>query len=168
MKNTDLFLLKQVIAKIKDKGSNKFKLQLILNEGKIDERIKALEELKKPSEDEKALFEKRDKIVLEHAEISENGNVVLYNAPNGGGGLSKGDRGYPNIVKDFDEYSDKIKALETEFEDTLKEMGQRDKEFSETLQEKTDIELRIINFEDVPEIEYDFLKVLIDTGLVIE
>src|SRR5678816_1425938 len=120
MKNTDLFLLKQVIAKIKDKGSNKFKLQLILNEGKIDERIKALEEMKKPSENEKALFEKRDKIILEHAEISENGNVVLYNAPNGGGGLSKGERGYPNIVKDFDEYNDKIKALEMEFEDTIK------------------------------------------------
>jgi len=159
MKNETLFTLKKVIEQVKEKGTNKFKLPLILNEMKIDEHIKALEELRKPSKKYEEFLEKRKAIVSEHAAIDEKGQIILYSLE-GGQGERKYDFGYPNIVKDVPEFKTKSEALETQYKTTLDAEKKKQDAFLKTLEEDADIELKKIAFEDVPELDYDHLKVL--------
>lgn len=75
MKNKQAFTLKQAITAVKTKGGNIFKLPLILNEMKLDQYIKGLEELRKPSEKyDEFLAEKRE-LLSKHAELDESGQV---------------------------------------------------------------------------------------------
>jgi len=167
MKNKDLFTLKKAIAEVKDKGTNVFKLPLILNEMKIDEHIKALEELRKPSESYNKFIEERKSILAEHAEIDEQGQIMLYSQANGQG-ERRYDYGIPNIVKETAIFEEKATALEDKYRTTLKAEKAKHEDFIKTLEEDCDIELKSIDFEDVPEIPYDYLKLFFETGMMKE
>src|SRR5690554_3499799 len=99
MKNKQAFTLKQAITAVKTKGSNAFKLPLILTEMNLDQYIKGLEELRKPSKKyDEFLAEKRE-LLSKHAELDEAGNIILYTGQNGTG-ERKYDYGFPNIISD--------------------------------------------------------------------
>ncbi len=157
--NADLFRLKNAIQSVKEKGSNKFKLPLILNEMKIDEHVKALEELRKPSAKFQEYELKRRDLILKHAELDEKGEIKLYSQEDG-----KGERaysyGFPNIVKNKKEFEQKNKELQEEYKEEIEVAKKQQKEFEATLNEKADIELKKIPFEEFPEMSYEELKVL--------
>jgi len=159
MKNADLFSLKNAIQSVKEKGSNKFKLPLILNEMKIDEHIKALEELRKPSDEFEEYQKKRRKLISVHAELDEGNNIKLY-TEEGGKGERRYDYGIPNIVKDKKKYKEKNDALEEEFKEVIEKQNEKMKEFEKTLSEEAAIELKKIPFELFPEADYEELKIL--------
>jgi hypothetical protein len=200
MKNAQLKEMKAVIQAVKETGSNKFKLPLILNEMKIDEHLKALEELNKPSKgynkflEERQNLEKegvvegfqsykqeRNALLAEHAEIDAQGALVLYESANGQG-QRKYDFGFPNIVKEPDEFTEKDNALAEKHKEAIKaeterlvkgteELAKKHKkaieaedkrraDFAKTLEEEADIELRKIPFDDLPEMSSKHLEVL--------
>ena len=82
MKNADLYRIKQVIKEVKDKGTNKFKLSVIRNEMKVDGYIKALEELRKPSDKIEEFYKQRNALLSEHAE-TDGGSLVVYTESTG-------------------------------------------------------------------------------------
>jgi hypothetical protein len=155
--NADLFRMKNAIQSVKEKGSNKFKLPLILNEMKIDEHLKALEELRKPSDKFQEYEQKRRELILKHAELDEKGEIKLYSQEDG-----KGERaysyGFPNIVKNKKEFEVKNKALRDEYKEAIEKQKKASEEFEKTLSEQADIELKTIAFEDFPEADYEELK----------
>ncbi|WP_010416044.1 hypothetical protein [Anaerophaga thermohalophila] len=158
--NADLFRLKNAIQSVKEKGSNKFKLPLILNEMKIDEHLKALEELRKPSEKFQEYEQKRRELILKHAELDEKGEIKLY-TQEGGNGQRARDYGFPNIVKNKKEFDEKNKALQEEYKEAIEKQKKASEEFEKTLSEQADIELKTIAFEDFPEMSYDEMKGLL-------
>ncbi len=157
--NADLFGMKNAIQSVKEKGSNKFKLPLILNEMKIDEHLKALEELRKPSDKFQEYEQKRRELILKHAELDESGNIKLYSEENGQGKRLY-DYGIPNIIKDEKEFKEKNKALQEEYKEVIEKQKKASEEFEKTLSEQADIELKTIAFEDFPEMGYEELKIL--------
>lgn len=157
--NADLFRLKNAIQSVKEKGSNKFKLPLILNEMKIDEHLKALEELRKPSDKFQEYEQKRRELILKHAELDEGGNIKLYSEENGQGKRLY-DYGFPNIVKDEKEFKEKNKALQEEYKEVIEKQQKAAEEFENTLKTDADIELKKIPFEEFPEMSYEELKIL--------
>ncbi len=167
MKNATLYILKEVIAKIKEKGSNKFKLPLILNEMSIDERIKVLEALREPSKQYDEFMKESRELVSNHCEKDEQGQIMLYSLE-GGKGERRFDRGYPNIVTDIEVFENSSANLELKYKGALEKEKKKQKDFENTLQEDCDLVLKTINFEDVPEIPYDYLKLLFETGMIQE
>ncbi len=108
MKNRNLYELKEVINRVNNKGNNKFKLALLLNEKMIDERIETLEKLREQSDEIKAFEQKRNELITAHAELDENGQVIIYSQPEGNGEKSVNGYGYPNIVKEKDKYENRF------------------------------------------------------------
>ena len=159
MKNADLFSMKNAIQSVKEKGSNKFKLPLILNEMKIDEHLKALEELRKPSDKFQEYEQKRRELILKHAELDESGNIKLYSEAKGQGNRLY-DYGIPNIVKDEADFEEKNKALQEEYKEVIEKQKKASEDFNDTLKEDAKIELSKIPFAEFPEVSYDEMKVL--------
>lgn len=159
MKNKQLFEIKEAIVAVKEKGTNKFKLPLILNEMAIDGHIKALEELRKPSEDYNKFLQEKRELLAGHAEVDEQGTIILYSGQNGTG-QRRHDYGFPNIVKAPKTFETTAKELEEKYKTVLEKESKKQEEFTKTLEENTDIELKKIPFADVPEIEYDYLRIL--------
>lgn len=163
MVNDDLYAIKQVIERVKNKGQNRFKLPLIINEKMIDERIKALEELREQSDRFKEFEQKRRDLILNHAEKDESGNPIIYSLPDGKGErLTNQGYGHPNIVERPEEFDKALKALQDEYKEDIEKEVAKEKEFAETLTQPVDPELKFnkIAFDHVPEVEYDELKVL--------
>lgn len=165
MKNKQAFTLKQVITAVKTKGGNSFKLPLILNEMKLDQYIKGLEELRKPSEKYDAFLSEKRELLNKHAELDEGGNIILYSGQNGTG-ERKYDYGFPKIVKDKEEFDKAAAELEEKYKKVLEAEQKKQVEFEKTLEEEADIELKQIPFEALPEMDYDYLKIFVDAGIV--
>lgn len=165
MKNKQAFTLKQAITAVKTKGNNAFKLPLILNEMKLDQYIKGLEELRKPSEKyDEFLAEKRE-LLSKHAELDEAGNIILYAGQNGTG-ERKYDYGFPHIVKNKEEFEEAAAELEKKYKKVLEAEQKKQMDFEKTLEEEADIELKQIPFDTLPELDYDYLKIFVDAGIV--
>jgi len=162
LKNGDLFQIKNVITRIKDKGNNKFKLALILNEIKIDERIEALKKLNEPSKELQKFNNERDPLAREHAELDQQGNMKVYSLPDGKGELKKDGIGYPNIIKEKKVFEDKLDKLKVKYKKAIDEGAKKQEEFLETLKEdvKPIVKLELIDFENIPEISFEDMKVL--------
>lgn len=165
MKNEKLFALKEAILKVKEKGSNRFKLALILNEIEIDKYISALNKLREPSEGYKEFLEKRRELFIAHAEVDEKGELILYEKE-GGKGVRKFDFGIPNIVRSKAKFEKGMKELGVEYKEILEKEKVIQEDFNNTLQEECEVKLKEVSIEDVPEMEYDLLKVFIEVGVV--
>jgi hypothetical protein len=162
MTNNDLYVIKDAINRVKDKGQNRFKLPLIINERMINERIKALEELKQQSDEFKEFENKRRELIVKHAEKDETGNPILYSEPEGKGKITREGYGYPKIVEKPKEYEDALKELQENYKDAIEKEVSKEKDFIETLSQPVEpnLEFNKIAFESVPELEYDELKTL--------
>ncbi len=162
MKNKDLYTIKEVISQVKDKGSNKFKLALIINEIELDKRIEALNKLREQSEDFKKLEEQRIKIMQKYAEKDESGNVLVFSEPGGKGEKKTDGYGFPLIKKDKKAYDEELKKLHEDNKELLDKETEKQKAFLETLDQVVDPEIKLskIDFADLPEIGFDQLKVL--------
>lgn len=162
MKNKELYELKEVISRVHDKGNNKFKLALLLNEKQVDERIETLDKLREQSEEFKTFEEKRRDLITAHAEIDSSGQVVVYSEPDGKGEKSTDGFGYPKITKDNADYEEKMKALQDEYKDVIDAEVKKQSDFVETLEQDVEptIDFSTIPFESMPEIAYGEMKVL--------
>jgi hypothetical protein len=162
MKNKKLYELKEAIGRVNNKGNNKFKLALLLNEKMIDERIETINKLREQSEEYKAFEQKRHELITAHAELDENGQVVVYSQPNGMGEKSNNGYGYPNIVKEKEEYEKQLTALQEENKEVIEAEIKKQNDFVETLEQEVEpaIEFSSVPFDAVPEIGYEEMKVL--------
>ena len=165
MKNKQAFTLKQAITAVKTKGGNAFKLPLILTEMKLDQYIKGLEELRKPSEKYNAFLAEKRELLSKHAELDEAGSIILYAGQNGTG-ERKYDYGFPNIVKDKEKFEEAAAELEKKYKKVLDAEQKKQLDFEKTLEEEADIELKQIPFDALPELDYDYLKIFVDAGIV--
>ncbi|MCT4648629.1 MAG: hypothetical protein N4A74_26815 [Carboxylicivirga sp.] len=162
MKNKNLYELKEAIGRVNNKGNNKFKLALLLNEKRIDERIETINKLREQSEEYKAFEQKRHELIASHAELDENGQVMVYSQPEGKGGISNDGYGYPNITKDKKKYEKQLTALQEENKEVIEAEMKKQNDFVETLEQELEpaIEFSSVPFDAVPEIEYEEMKVL--------
>ena len=162
MKNKNLYELKEVISRINNKGNNKFKLALLLNEKMIEERVETLDKLREQSDEFKAFEQKRQELITAHAELDENGQVVVYSQPEGRGEKSTNGYGYPNIVKEVKQYEKEFAALQEENKEVIDGEVKKQSDFVETVNQPVEpaIEFSSIPFDSVPEIEYEEMKVL--------
>lgn len=162
MKNKNLYELKEAISRVNNKGNNKFKLALLLNEKMIDERIESIEKLREQSEEYKAFEQNRHELISAHAELDDNGQVVVYSQPDGKGERSNDGYGYPNIVKEKKKYEKQMNKLQEENKEVVDAEVKKQSEFVETLGQDVEpaIEFSTVSFDSVPEIEYEEMKVL--------
>ena len=162
MKNKNLYELKEAISRVNNKGNNKFKLALLLNEKMIDERIESIDKLREQSDEYKAFEQKRNELISAHAELDENGQVIVYTTADGQGEKSKNGYGYPYIIKGKETYEKEMISLQDENKDIIEAEVKKESDFVETLDQDLDptIEFSLIPFDSVPEIEYDEMKVL--------
>ena len=162
MKNKNLYELKEVISRVNSKGNNKFKLALLLNEKMIEERVETIDKLREQSEEFKAFEQKRHELFTAHAELDENGQVIVYSQAEGKGEISSNGYGYPNIVKEKKQYEKQLTTLQEENKVVIETELKKQSDFSETLNQDVEpaIEFSFIPFDSVPEIEYEEMKVL--------
>lgn len=159
MTNNDLYAIKEVIAKVRNKGDNRFKLPLILNEQMIATRIAALEELRKPSEAFEEFEKKRRDLITQTSERDESGNVLLYVTPEC---LDRAvEMGYPKVL-DKEAFDAGMTTLHEEYKDCLATEQAKQEDFTRTLEEPADVELKKIPFDFFPELDYDDLRVLLN------
>ena len=162
MKNRNLYELKEAISRVNSRGNNKFKLALLINEKMIDERIESLEKLREQSEEFKNFEQKRQEIIVAHAETDDSGQVIVYSQPGGNGEKTSNAYGYPNIIKDKEECEQKLADLQEEYKETIDAEVKKQTDFAETLNQPVEPEMKFnaVPFENVPEIEYEEMKVL--------
>ncbi|RXQ96057.1 hypothetical protein EO244_04235 [Ancylomarina salipaludis] len=162
MKNKNLYELKEVISRVNNKGNNKFKLALLLNEKMIEERIATIDKLREQSDEFKVFEQKRNELITAHAELDENGQIIVYTQAEGRGEKSSNGYGYPNIVKEKKKYEKQLIAMQEEYKEVIEAEIKKEADFVETLNQSVDpeIEFSSIPFDSVPEIEYEEMKVL--------
>lgn len=162
MKNRNLYELKEVISRVNNKGNNKFKLALLLNEKMIEDRIATIDKLREQSDEFKAFEQKRNELITAHAELDENGQIIVYSQAEGRGEKSKDGYGYPNIVKEKKKYEKQLISLQEEYKEVIETEVKKESEFVETLDQDLDpeIDFSSIPFDSVPEIKYEEMKVL--------
>ena len=159
MKNWELYELKKAIEGVKNKGNNRFKLPLLLNEKIIEERIATLETLRKPSEKYNTYLQEKRALITKHGELDESGQIILYSEPNGQG-VRRYDFGLPNIIKCVDEYNEKLEVLDKKNKAVIDAEAKKQEEFEKTLEEEANVELKKIPFDEIPELDYEQLKKL--------
>jgi hypothetical protein len=162
MKNKNLYELKEVISRVNNKGNNKFKLALLLNEKMIEDRIATIDKLREQSDEFKAFEQKRHELFTAHAELDDNGQLIVYSQAEGRGEKSDNGYGYPNIVKEKKQYEKQLIALQEENKEVIETEVKKQSDFAETLNQAIEpaIEFSSIPFDSVPEIEYEEMKVL--------
>ena len=158
-KNSDLYEIKQAIEKVKNLGTNQFKLPLILIEMEVDKHLKALDSLREPSDTFKKFEEQRKQKIAEFSEKDPSGNLVLYEYPGGQGKRSI--NGFPKIVGDEKILEKALKKIEGDYKQTIEEQEKKVKEWQKILPDTSNIELKPIAIELFPEMDYDSLKVLL-------
>lgn len=166
LKNFNLYEIKEVISRVSKYGSNKFKIKLMLNEELVNSRIETLEKLKEFSDGFKEYQQKYQEMALKYSEIDENGQPVLYNGPNGTGGVRNDGSGIPNIIKDVEEH-DKLRIeLEGQYAEDIELANQSNTKFNKTIVEDVDPDMGFykIDSDILPEVNddswYEYIKVL--------
>lgn len=161
--NEELLKLKETVDYVKRKGNNQFKLAMMDNEDLIYPEIRKLEELKQPSADFKKFQEEKRKLIFEYAELDEKGMLKMYSQPDGKGVrvYEPGPNSFFNIVKNKEEFEKKNEMLEKKYQKTLDEREQQMQEFQKTLQQPAKkLEFTKVNINQVPEMEYEHLKLV--------
>lgn len=159
LKNSDLYEIKQVIEKVKNLGTNQFKLPLILIEMEVDKHLKALDALREPSETFKKYDETRKLKIAEFSEKDGSGNLILYEFPGGQGKRSI--NGFPKIVGDEKLLEKAVKKIDADYKQVIEEQEKKEKEWQKILPDVSNIELKPIPLDLFPEMDYDSLKVLL-------
>ena len=161
MKNLDLFKIKASIERIKKDslGDPTFRFKILLNERKVDERIEALNSVRKPSEEIKEYNNELDALIVKYAEKNADGNVLLFEKPHGKGGPAKGERGYPHFDKNKSEYEKEVEGLSEKYSEAIRSHEQKIKEFEGLLNnEVEDLDFIKIPIGIVPVIEYEYME----------
>jgi len=166
IKKKELYLFKQVIEQIKEKGDNDFTYRLILIEMEIDKHISILDKFKKQEESEK-LQKGREQILIKYVEKDEQGYVVLYEKTGGLGQIVTG-RGFPRIVGDAKELNEELEKFLEENKMVVAQCETALEKWSEDLdQDAVEFNFKPIPKEILPKLTYDQYKVmfkLIDHG----
>jgi len=168
MKNGDLFTVKNLITSISQTGTNRYKMSLMINEELIESRIEKLEKLAEASEDMRMYQEQYQELATKHSEKDDNGDIVLYERDGGIGNIiTSSGRGIPNIIHDLDVFNANKDKLDSIHKDAIDVHQEKIDAYIETLKEDViDLALVGINYKDIPELDYQALKLLKQFGLL--
>lgn len=136
MKNIDLFRIRQGLEKLSDRKGVRFAYIVVKNKKILDDELEILRKSIEPSENFSEFEQKRVELCETHAKKDENGQSIL----DGG-----------NYVIETKEVFDKeMTKLREEFKDTLDERIKQQEDYEKLLQQETDVELKKIKFEELP------------------
>lgn len=164
MKNVDILILNDLIKKVSNLGTNKYKLSIMINEEIVESRAKKIQStLVKPEEYSKYESEARA-IVIEYGNKNDDGSLILYSKPNGNGEIISDPsvNGYPFIPQDKEiEFDEKLKDLNDKYKDILDDFQNETIKYNELLNEEAD-EISFVKFdaELLPELDYEYIKIL--------
>lgn len=164
--NEDLYSIKQAITNVKDLGTNKFKLPLILLEIELDKHIKALDELREPTEEFKKYDEQKKQKIAAASEQNADGTLVLYEFPEGRGKVVG--NGYPKIVGNIKVLEKELKKLDSDFKEEIEKHTKKVTKWQELLSDESTIEVKPVPYALFPEMSYFDLKVLLKVSDGIE
>jgi hypothetical protein len=136
MKKRNLYELMESINKVSDLKGVKFAYTLIKNKKKIENEIKILEEIIKPSEKFTLYETERIKLCELYCDKDNNGNPIIEN----------------NRYKilDIDKFNDELTNLKNNNKNTIDDRDKQIAEYNNLLMEDVDIEFDMIKFEDLP------------------
>jgi len=136
MKRKDLYVYMESIEKVSSLKGVKFAYTLIKNKKKIEEEIKILEEVVKPSEGFTEYEKQRINLCEINCEKNKEGNPIIEN------------NRYKIInVEKFDSELNELKEKNKEF---IKEREKQINEYNNMLNDDIEIDFSKVGFEDLP------------------
>lgn len=132
-----------------EKTPKKFSYALARNLQVLKPILEPIEDMKKPSEKERAYEIKRMKLCQECARKDDKGNSVMINN---------------NFdILDQSKFDSELNKLKKEYEETIDEGKKRGEELTELLKKEEEITFYMIDYEEVPDtISSGFLSSILD------
>ena len=122
--------------------STKFTYALVLVKGNIEHEIKAIEEIRKPSERFVEYDRKRLSLAHELSEKDENGNSKIVRSQQGQEDIV--------ILSKKDEFNKRLNKLTKEYDFDIQEQMKKNDTVDSILNENRDIDLYTISIDDFP------------------
>jgi len=151
MKNREIFGLREALNDVDYIKGKVFAFAVFKNKAILDSEIEAINAIKKDPGEDYIEYEKERTALCElHSEKDENGNVVLDYNPNGTQSFK---------IIDNDAFTKEYEVLAKKHEKMLKEIAENKKEFEEFLEKESEVELKKISIDDLPDdISASFLE----------
>lgn len=161
-----------LLDQVKDTGNFQFKYFVTKNIKVMKSMLETFEELRIEAMKHREPFDNeiREMVTL-YAEKDAQGNIIQVGT-NGFNIKLESETPEEKAVEQTvktKEIQEKSKALEEKYKDVLIEFAEKDKALGDILNEDTELELRTINTENIPDsINSEIIDILIDLDIMIE
>jgi len=151
MKNKELFELREALNDVDYIKGKTFAFAVFKNKQMLDSEIEAINSIKKdPGEDYIKYEQERTDLCILHSEKDDNGKPLFDYGPNGQQSFK---------IKDMKMFEEEYAKLAEANKDMLNAINENKKEFEEFLEKESDIQLKKISIDDLPEdISASFLE----------
>jgi len=158
MKNKEIIGLREALNEVDYIRGKSFAYAVFKNKDILDKEIETINKLKKEPHADYITFENERTLLCQlFAEKDSNGDAVLQYNPNGTQSFK---------IDNMGEFNNEYVKLAQKYEDVLKDMNDAKNEFDDFMEKDSDIELKKIKIEDLPnDISASFLdkiKFMID------
>jgi outer membrane protein OmpA-like peptidoglycan-associated protein len=132
----------------------KFSYFIAKNKKKLKDEVELLKELGTPTEKYQEYDVRRAELAKSLADVDQAGRPIVQN------------NSYV-IIKNKEDFDQKVQALKDEYEDSIKEFDEKIGQYKEILKEEMEFDGHAINVQDLPEkIEPAIIELFMDTGLL--
>lgn len=151
MKNKDILKFREVLNEVDYIRNKTVAYAIFKNKEILDKEIETFNKLKRDPHPDYINFE-NERILLckEYSEKDEQGNPMFQYNPDGTQSFK---------IIDMEKFSEEYQKLAKKYEDVLKDMQEAKREFDEFMEKESDIQLKKIKIEDLPDdISASFLE----------
>ncbi|NPV12976.1 MAG: hypothetical protein HPY57_14515 [Ignavibacteria bacterium] len=151
MKNKDILTFREALNEVDYIRNKTFAYAVFRNKDILDKEIETINKLKREPHPDYINFEnERTLLCRTHCEKDENGNPQLQYNPDGTQSFK---------IIDMAKFNDEYQILAKKYEDVLKDMQDAKKDFDEFMEKESDVELKKVRLEDLPDdISANFLE----------
>jgi len=142
MKNKEIFTLRESLNEVDYVRGKSFAYAVFKNKEMLDKEIEIINKLKKEPHTDYYNFENERTLLCQiHSEKDENGNPVLQYNPDGTQAFK---------IEDMQKFNDEYIKMADKYKEVLEDMNKSKKDFDEFLEKESDIVLKKIKVEDLP------------------
>ena len=143
MKNREIYELRKSLEDLSNIKGKTFAYTVFKNKEILDKEIEIINQLKKePHPDYMNYENERQLLCIKHAEKDDNNNPVLVYNPDGSQVFK---------IKDLKTFNEEYAEVAEKYKETIDDMNLTKKEFEDFLEKDSDVELKKVSIDELPE-----------------
>lgn len=151
MKNKDILIFREILNEVDYIRNKTFAYAVFKNKDILDKEIETFNKLKRNPHPDYINFENERILLCKiHSEKDENGEPILQQNPDGTQSFK---------INDMNKFNEEYQELIKKYDDVLKDMTEAKREFDEFMEKESEVELKKVRIEDLPDdISASFLE----------